>query len=1151
MDKTSGLVRRLAARIRGWNWKWAAAALLFAAWAGGVGADGDVVTAAYLGLASVVLLLLADRSGSSTPRLDPAVIEADTRAEVRQLWAESDSIEPEVLATAPAFQAASARLADKRFPIDRLIALSEDPDAYFACAALAALARRPDLPRDWTNSAIRRLREASGHQRFFLLDALAARASYPVISPVLTQLDEGIPYAWIEALIERRLTAGETVTVESLRKNVPWRLAPELDSFLEHAGATVAASLREAFESWRQEAESGTAATTETTVTTTNVPAEELDFLRGIGRVARAPLNKLRPLLTEDRDRLVERIFAALDSTPPRSVLLVGEHGVGKTTVARTAFDRLSGQWLSFEAGAAAIHAGAVYVGELESRVDDLARQLGNRHVVWFFPEFEDALYAGQHSRSPRGLLDALLPFLERRDIALVAEVTPESYVRLVAARPRIASVLETHRVQPTSQAETEAIAQHVLRTKWKTAAAPGALAEAFDLAQHFTPNAAPPANVLRLVETAAADLASRAAGSTLSVGDIVAALSRGSGLPMTLLDPATPLDVDAVRAFFEARVLGQRDAVDCIVDRIALIKAGLTDPSRPLGVFFFVGPTGTGKTELAKATAEFVFGTADRLVRIDMSEFQTPDSLERLLADTAQSGQGASLVSGVRQNPFSVILLDEFEKAAHPIWDTFLQVFDEGRLTDQQGRTVDFRRCIIILTSNIGAAIPRGGPLGFARSTESFRAQAVTNAVEASFRPELLNRLDQIVVFYPLGRDQMKALLDKELAEVLERRGLRSRPWAVIFDDSAIDFLIEAGFSAELGARPLKRAVETHLLAPLAKAIVQQRVPEGDQFLFVTAEAGRGIAVKFVDPDEAGEVPVVHDRQPSETAADLDLPGVALAPAGDARSARFLLQELRRLSTTIRGESVRGRKDAALEAMTAEGFWDDPNRFSVLDEVEHVDRMQAALRTAERLGERLEHQLERRNGTARDLVELLAIRLYVLDRALAGLDEGVPEDVFVRIQPTSRTRDASTFAQQLGEMYRAWGARRGMRVRELESGDDSVELAVSGLGAGKILADEAGLHVLEHIEERADGDRTVDRVAVAVQVAAWPPTPADSALPIDAVASRAFAEQPSTHDVVRRYRPRPSPLVRDSARGYRTGRLERVLAGDFDLFRS
>jgi hypothetical protein len=174
VDTTSGLTRRLAARIRGWNWKWAAAALLFAAWAVGVGADGDVFTAAYLGLASAVLLLLADRSGSSTPRLDPAVTEADTRAGVRQLWVESDSIDPEMLATAPAFQAASARLADKRFPVGRRIALSEDPDAYFACAALAALARRPDLPRDWTNTAIRRLRTANDDERFFLLDALAA-----------------------------------------------------------------------------------------------------------------------------------------------------------------------------------------------------------------------------------------------------------------------------------------------------------------------------------------------------------------------------------------------------------------------------------------------------------------------------------------------------------------------------------------------------------------------------------------------------------------------------------------------------------------------------------------------------------------------------------------------------------------------------------------------------------------------------------------------------------------------------------------------------------------------------------------------------------------------------------------------------------------
>jgi ATP-dependent Clp protease ATP-binding subunit ClpC len=1023
-------------------------------------------------------------------------------------------------------------------------------------AALLALAQRSDVPSSWTSSAIRAIRRADRHEKFFLLRALATAASYPIIPSILSQLDEDIPYHWIEALVERRLAAGETVELEAVRRNVPWRLAPAVEDFLETAGDRVAGALRDVLDLWRQEAESGLAMQTlrpvnDSTNGTAQLSANDLEFLRGIGRVASQPINRRPPFLTEERDDLVERIADALRSTPSRPVLLVGEHGVGKTTLARAAIDRLREQWVAFEAGAAAIHAGAIYVGELETRVDDLARRLRNRRVVWLFPELENALYAGQHARSPRGLLDALLPYIERRVLAIIGEATPESYARVVAARPRVASVFEVLRVHPADRAETQAVTEHVLRSKWNMTASAETFSEAFDLAQHFAPNAAAPANVLRLVETAAADAASNSQVHELSVSDVLKTLSRKSGMPLTLLDPATPLDVEAVRQFFESRVLGQRDAVDCIVDRIALIKAGLTDPARPLGVFFFVGPTGTGKTELAKATAEFVFGSADRLVRLDMSEFQTPDSLERLLSDTAHSPYGASLVSAVRENPFSVVLLDEFEKSARPIWDAFLQVFDAGRLTDHQGRTADFRRCIIILTSNIGSAIPRQGPLGFGSTGESFRAQAVRNAVEAAFRPEFLNRLDQIVVFYPLGRDQMKALLDKELAAVLDRRGLRTRPWAVIFDDSAIEFLIEAGFTADLGARPLKRAVESHLLAPLAKVIVQQRVPEGDQFLFVTATDGRGITVKFIDPDqEEAEVRGFQDDGPQRSSAELDLRSVALFPSGASRSARFLANELARIATTIRGETVHGRKEAALEAMTREGFWEDEGRFAVLDEVEHLDRLEAALRTAEKLGDRLEHQLARRNGMARELADLLAIRLYVLDTALAGLAESVRDDVFVRIYPVPGTDppQAAFFTHQLASMYRRWAERRGMRLRQLQAAPGSFEIAVSGLGAGKVLCDEAGLHVLERAREPRQSDRNVRRVVVVVDVAGWPVSAGERAVPLEVLASQAFADHSPAQRIVRTYRLEPSPLVRDAVRGYRTRKLENVFSGDFDL---
>jgi ATP-dependent Clp protease ATP-binding subunit ClpC len=1137
-------VRRVVTRLRTWSRRWAVASALVAAWAISLGTAGDAGNSAFLAVVAVGLAVTADARRRRPPSAD--AFEHSARSWVAKLGPIDRQSDPSKLSTTGAFVEAARILADTRVPIERVVMLAADGDVGVACAALGALARRTDLPGGWTSVAIRRIRHADRLEQFFLLEVLAEGATEPVIGSVLSQLDEGLETAWIASLIERRLDAGETVSADTLRRNVPWLLEPNLAQFLEVAGEPVVSALHDPFMAWRGEIEKReTAPRVQTEAVTEPLPLtpEQIESLRDIGRVSeRRAQSGL--LVSAEREQLIDRLAAKLEATPRRSLLLVGENGVGKTTLARAAVDRLGSSWLIFEAGAAAIHAGAVYVGELETRVDELARLLAGRSVVWLFPEIENALYAGQHSRSPRGLLDALLPHVEQGRVLLIGESTPESYARLIRARPRIASALDVERVAAADRAETAAVAAHRLRSKWNLDAPAAVLAEAFELAQDFAPNTAPPGNVLRLVDSAA-ETAVHAGRSELAVGDVLKTLSRGSGLPVAMLDSTAPMDVDAVREFFESRILGQPDAVDCMVDRIALIKAGLTDPTRPLAVFLFVGPTGTGKTELAKATAEFVFGTQDRLVRLDMGEFQTPDSLERLLTDRADGHHGASLLSAVRENPFSVVLLDEFEKAAPPIWDAFLQLFDDGRLTDQKGRTADFRRCLIILTSNLGASVPRGAPFGFGRTSEPFRVDAVREAARRSFRPEFVNRLDEIVVFRPLGRDQMKTLLDKELASVLERRGLRSRPWAVIFDDSAIDFLIEVGFSPDLGARPLKRAVETHFLAPLARTIVQQQIPQGDQFLFITANDGR-VRIRFVDPDEDGGDTNETRREEVTTPVQLNLRRVALTPAGNPHTARFLLRELERVLTTIHSAAIRGRKEEGLAAISRKGFWEDDSRFALLADVEHLDRMEEALRTAQRLGSRLQWQLEEGVGVARELVELLAIRLYVLECALIAVAENLPDDLFLQIRATDSvlSEKSAAFMRELEQMYKAWAERRGMRIRSLDDGE-AICLAVSGLGAGTILPAEAGLHILERVETLDDGRRDIERVTAVVDVVPQP-RGSDPTLP---AATRALAEHEPPQRVVRRYRGGAAPLVRDSVRSYRTGRLDRVLAGDFDLF--
>jgi ATP-dependent Clp protease ATP-binding subunit ClpC len=855
----------------------------------------------------------------------------------------------------------------------------------------------------------------------------------------------------------------------------------------------------------------------------------DAEFFRTLGRTI--DLKSFpRATLVGSRAAAVDSVAAALTPRSPRSVLLVGEQGVGKTTLVVEALRRREAKWFAFQASAAEVMAGSAYVGEMEGRVREIVAQMRERPVVWLFPSFEEALFSGQHSRSPRGLLDALLPAIEAREIAVVGEIDPTAFDLLAQHRPRVTRLFEVIRLAPMRDADALKVAGAWAKD-YGVEVDEETLAESLDLATHYLPGTAAPGNVLRLLELVV-ERVTRGLATGVTPESVIATLGAATGLPLHVLDPREPLLLDDVRAYFSSRVLGQAEAVECVVDRIALVKAGLTDPTRPLGVFLFVGPTGTGKTEIAKTLSEFLFGSPDRLVRLDMSEYQTVESIDRLLGDSSKDEPAAPLISAVRKQPFTVLLLDEFEKAHQWVWDIFLQVFDDGRLTDRSGRTVDLRHCVIVLTSNLGSAIPRGPGLGFTGRAGEFDAATVTKSVERWFRPELLNRIDRIVVFRPLGREIMRSLLEKELADVLRRRGLRMQPWAVEWDEAAVDFLIEKGFSAELGARPLKRAVEQHLLTRIATAIVERQFPEGDQFLFITARDGAGLDVVFVDP-EVGEPEPASVLEPAALVEEpvgrreLTLARIALDPEGSEAEASFLRAALGRLAE--RSRAWQAAKDEALAESRRPGFWDSEERHAVLGSIEYLDRLGAATATAERLGARLGAG---RGSHSAELVQLLARRLHVLAAAVDGLDAGEGSDVLVTIRPgqAADPLECVPFVQELAGMYAGWADGRGMRLHR-DGVSARVVLRITGLGAYTLLKGEAGLHVLELPH---DEDRGFDRLTVLVDVGSE----------TNGAAPAADGGEPA---IVRRYRHEPSPLVRDAS-GMRTGRIDRVLAGDFDL---
>jgi ATP-dependent Clp protease ATP-binding subunit ClpB len=285
--------------------------------------------------------------------------------------------------------------------------------------------------------------------------------------------------------------------------------------------------------------------------------------------------------------------------------------------------------------------------------------------------------------------------------------------------------------------------------------------------------------------------------------------------------------------------VVGQDEAVHAVADAIRRSRAGLSDPNRPNGSFLFLGPTGVGKTELCKALAEFMFDTTDAMVRIDMSEFMEKHSVSRLVgAPPGYVGyeEGGYLTEAVRRRPYSVILLDEVEKAHPDVFNILLQVLDDGRLTDGQGRTVDFRNTVIVMTSNLGSQMIQDAAENGGDAEEQYTQMkaSVMGVVQAHFRPEFINRLDEIVVFRPLDKSQIRAIAKIQL-EYLEKR-LAERQLKLEIGDDALTLLGNVGFDPVYGARPLKRAIQQQLENPLARQILQGQFQPGDTIHVKTA---------------------------------------------------------------------------------------------------------------------------------------------------------------------------------------------------------------------------------------------------------------------------------------------------------------------------
>lgn len=541
-------------------------------------------------------------------------------------------------------------------------------------------------------------------------------------------------------------------------------------------------------------------------------------------------LNDLKLPRAYEVETKVNLLAEILKSKQRPSVLLVGASGAGKTAVFEEFVRQRANlgfrETLFFATNGARLVAGQTGFGMWQERCQKLVAEAKKQKAILHLGNLVELLEVGKSTSNAQGIASFFAPKIARGELQVIVECTIEQLAPIEKRDANLLGAFQQIQIEEPDRHTNFKILEFVAREFAPLTVANNRETEALAaiqtldaVHQRYATYSAFPGRPIRFLRNL---LSSLKTDEFMSPDKVLKAFAAETGLPLFLLSEAEPFDLRETERWFEQKVIGQTAAVKLIVDLIATVKAKLTRPRKPIASLLFIGATGVGKTELTKTLAEFFFRNRERLVRFDMSEFSTPLAVQRLIGGT---GEAEGLLTGkMREQPFSVLLFDEFEKAHEQFFDLLLQVLGEGRLTDVSGRVADFTNSIIVMTSNLGAETFGRGQSGFLNNASEKQA-AVKHfnvAVRDFLRPEIYNRIDRIVPFAPLDEKTAGIITNLEIEKLKEREGLKFREIKLNLQAEVVNFLARAGYDVRYGARPLRRVIERELLAPLASELNQ-----------------------------------------------------------------------------------------------------------------------------------------------------------------------------------------------------------------------------------------------------------------------------------------------------------------------------------------